>query len=183
MTKNIIYIGLISLLLVSCGIQKEVETANAKVKTLQKDIEKLKSENESLKTNVGIYKEQTQDLEQRIMDFQGGTVDAPAADMILNSAEEMPSFAKENSFNNFIKKNMKQPQSIHSLGADKIVYIEFVVETDGSLSYLNIVKKISPEVDLEAKRLIKLSQNWTPGKINGEPVRVRMVLPINFEIQ
>lgn len=60
------------------------------------------------------------------------------------------------------------------------VFVEFVVNTDGSISDFVVLKGLSTEADLEAVRVVSTMPNWTPGTINGEPVRAKFVLPIKF---
>ncbi len=62
------------------------------------------------------------------------------------------------------------------------VYVQFIVEKDGTLSEIEIIR--SPHVLLsdEVTRLVKAMPNWSPGKFEGETVRVRYILPINFSL-
>ena len=64
--------------------------------------------------------------------------------------------------------------------------MSFIVEEDGSLTNINVVRSISREIDDESTRVIKLMANsagsWTPGKLNGEAVRVKYLLPIAFKL-
>ena len=60
------------------------------------------------------------------------------------------------------------------------VIVSFVVEPDGTLTDVIITKSVCNEIDQEAIRIVKLMPKWVPGKENGEYVRVRIHLPINF---
>ena len=60
------------------------------------------------------------------------------------------------------------------------VFVEFIVEKDGSVSNVKIVGGADPILEFEALRVVNASPNWTPGKINGEAVRISYTLPINF---
>ncbi|HQO04039.1 MAG TPA: energy transducer TonB, partial [Spirochaetota bacterium] len=60
------------------------------------------------------------------------------------------------------------------------VYLQFIVETDGTLSELQVVRGIGDGCDEEALRLLKTSPSWTPGMHRGRAVRVRMGLPVTF---
>jgi hypothetical protein len=55
-----------------------------------------------------------------------------------------------------------------------------VVEKDGSLSDFKIVKPVDPDLDKETLRLLKSMPRWSPGTINGEPVRVRYTVPVTY---
>jgi TonB family protein len=62
------------------------------------------------------------------------------------------------------------------------VFIEFIVERDGSISNTKVVGGADPMLEAEALRVVNLSQDWTPGKIDGKPVRMRYTFPINFRM-
>ena len=84
-------------------------------------------------------------------------------------------------FYKFVGKNFKVPAET---GANKIqgkVYMEFMIETDGSLSEFKIIKDLGYGVGDEAIRVLKLSPKWSPGTQNGKPVRVLYNLPITIQ--
>ena len=62
------------------------------------------------------------------------------------------------------------------------VYIQFVVEKDGSISQINLVKGVHKILDKEALRVVKGMPKWSPGKQRGKAVSVRFTLPIKFKI-
>lgn len=78
-----------------------------------------------------------------------------------------------------LKKLMKYPRKAQQLEIDGKVFIEFVVNEEGNLNNLKVVKGIGGGCDEEAMRVLSLTK-WKPGKQRGKPVKVRMVLPINF---
>ena len=59
----------------------------------------------------------------------------------------------------------------------------FLIEKDGKVSARKVVKSVSPQLDAEALRVSKLINNWTPGKIKGEPVRCHFTLPFVFKLK
>ena len=61
------------------------------------------------------------------------------------------------------------------------VFVEFYVEKDGSITHSKALKGISPECNQEAERVIAESPNWEPAIFDGQPVRIRMVMPIMFK--
>ena len=98
--------------------------------------------------------------------------------------EERPSFpGGEQAFYTFISKNMEYPRSAVRRGAEGKVFLQFVVEKDGLLTDIQVIKGIDPACDAEAVRVLKESPHWNPGKQRGQAVRVQMVLPINFQLQ
>lgn len=68
-------------------------------------------------------------------------------------------------------------------GIQGIVYITFVVERDGSITDVRILRPIGGGCDEEAIRVIKAMPKWTPGKQRGRPVRVQFNMPIRFTLQ
>lgn len=67
-------------------------------------------------------------------------------------------------------------------GEQGVVYLSFVVESDGSIGDVKVVKGVSIFIDREAKRVIKNSPKWRPAKTLNQSVRTRMIIPINFVI-
>jgi protein TonB len=62
------------------------------------------------------------------------------------------------------------------------VFVEFVVEKDGTLTQFTVVKGIGAGCDEEAIRIMQEAPAWEPGKQRGRPVKQRMVLPIFFKL-
>ena len=60
------------------------------------------------------------------------------------------------------------------------VYVVFIVNEDGSLSDVKVIKSISPELDKEAIRVVKSMPKWNPAKQNGKTVKMKYVVPVNF---
>ncbi len=100
----------------------------------------------------------------------------------LNSLDRKPKFpGGDEAFYKFLGKNLKWP--FHGdIDVQGRVLISFVVEKDGSLTNFKVEKKLWPELDAEALRVLKKSPKWIPGKQNGKLVRVRYTVPINFTI-
>jgi len=109
----------------------------------------------------------------------------PKNDQIINdpnSVEEKPSFpGGKKAFYKFLGKNLKWPLDDETYVQGRVL-ISFVVESDGRLTNFKVEKKLWPELDSEALRVLKKSPKWIPGKQNGKLVRVRYTVPINFTI-
>lgn len=88
----------------------------------------------------------------------------------------------DNEFRTWIAQHIVYPQSAIDMGLQGRVYLQFVVEKDGSISNIKVVKSIDPELSKEAIRVLELSPKWNPGKIDGDPVRVLMNFPITFTL-
>jgi protein TonB len=86
------------------------------------------------------------------------------------------------SFYKFLAKNVHYPASAVQNHIQGKVFVTFVVETDGSLTDMKVVKSVSPDIDAEAIRVLKSSPNWKPGLQNGKPVRIQFAVPIDFSL-
>ncbi|GAB3992643.1 energy transducer TonB [Spirosoma daeguense] len=99
------------------------------------------------------------------------------------TAEQQPEFpGGMDALRSFLGKNLKYPRSAVSAGIAGRVYISFVVNTDGSLTDVRVLKGIGFGCDEEALRVIQKMPNWRPGKQSGRAVRVKYSLPIAFTL-
>ena len=80
----------------------------------------------------------------------------------------------------WVFRNLKYPAEAKAKGIRGNVICAFIVEPDGQLSTVKVIKGLDPDLDAEAIRLVNAMPKWTPGKQNGEPVRVRYDLTVNF---
>ncbi len=85
-------------------------------------------------------------------------------------------------FYEYVAMKLKYPLEARSRGVTGKVFVEFVIETDGTLSDTKILKGIGSGCDEEALQVIKSSPPWIPGRNNGVAVKQRMVLPILFKL-
>ena len=103
---------------------------------------------------------------------------------IFQIVEEMPSFpGGEQKLLEYVAKNTKYPQIARESGIQGRVFIGFVVETDGSISNVKVLRGIGGGCDEEAVRVIKSLPKWKPGKQRGKAVRVSYQIPVNFKLQ
>lgn len=86
-------------------------------------------------------------------------------------------------WNQYLKDNLKYPATALQSGIHGNVFLSFIVEEDGSISNVKIVRGLSPEIDTEAVRILSNSPKWNPGIQDGKPVRVQYLVPINFSLQ
>ena len=109
---------------------------------------------------------------------------AAADDTIHDKVDEMPTYKGGNdALMKFICNNMVYPKEAINSGIEGRVVIQYVIEKDGKVSARKVVKSVSPQLDAEALRVSKLINNWTPGKIKGDPVRCHFTLPFVFKLQ
>ncbi len=96
--------------------------------------------------------------------------------------EIMPSFrgGDINKFREWVQKRTTYPQEAIDKKIQGRVYLTFIVETDGSVSNVTVVKGVNPLIDNEAVAAIQSSPKWSPGLQRGQPVRVRFSMWLNF---
>ena len=103
---------------------------------------------------------------------------------IFTVVETQPQFpGGEDSLYNFIYSNLRYPQVAKDNAIEGRVFLTFVVEKDGSITNVKIIRDIGGGCGHEAKRVVEMMPKWIPGKQNGKPVRVQFNMPIKFEVQ
>jgi len=103
---------------------------------------------------------------------------------IYSNVEQKPEFpGGDEAFLKFIADNLHYPDSAKAKGIQGRVFVTFVVEFDGSISNVNILRGIGGGCDEEAVRVMKMMPAWVPGMQRGEPVRVQYNLPIKFTLE
>ncbi|SDP87185.1 outer membrane transport energization protein TonB [Mucilaginibacter sp. OK268] len=102
---------------------------------------------------------------------------------VFTSVEKVPEFpGGVEAFGQFLGKSIKYPKADREKGVQGRVIITFVVEKDGSLSGLKVLKGVSKTIDAEAVRVLKLSPKWKPGIEGHKKVRVQYTVPISFTL-
>mgnify|MGYP006282767405 CR=1 FL=1 len=104
---------------------------------------------------------------------------------VFVKVEDMPTFRGEglNSFRNWVQSHLEYPTIAAENGIEGTVYVRFVVDTDGSISNVTVLRGVDPSLDEEAVATIKDAPEWEPGKQRGKPVRVQFNIPIVFRLQ
>ncbi|MCF8357286.1 MAG: energy transducer TonB [Prolixibacteraceae bacterium] len=98
--------------------------------------------------------------------------------------EDMPEFpGGELALRKWIANNIKYPVIAAENGIQGKVYVQFVVDRDGSVSNARIARGVDPSLDQEALRVVNNLPKWKPGMQRGKPVRVSYTVPINFQLQ
>ncbi len=107
-----------------------------------------------------------------------------AQDEVFVVVDEMPEYPGGlMGLRTFLASNVKYPvvaQEKHITGK---VYVNFVVEKDGTVGLVKIARGVDPSLDTEAIRVVKLLTNWKPGKEKGKDVRVSFTVPIQFALE
>ena len=116
-------------------------------------------------------------LQKEIEEAYGGVIKWTEKDKL----ERVPSFpGGDQAMMMWVFRNLKYPAEAKAKGIRGNVICAFIVEPDGQLSTVKVIKGLDPDLDAEAIRLVNAMPKWTPGKQNGEPVRVRYDLTVNF---
>jgi len=103
---------------------------------------------------------------------------------IFTVVESMPGYPGGDAARmKFLQENIKYPQMARESGIQGTVYVTFVVETDGSVTDVRVLRGIGGGCDEEAIRVINMMPNWVAGKQRGKPVRVQFNMPIKFTLQ
>jgi len=103
---------------------------------------------------------------------------------VFDVVEEMPQFpGGQAALLEYLAKNIKYPVVAEENGIQGKVIVTFVVERDGSITDVKVVKSVDPSLDKEASRVVKSMPRWQPGKQNGSAVRVKYTVPVQFRLQ
>ena len=106
------------------------------------------------------------------------------ANKVFDVVEEMPSFpGGQGALMAFLSSNIKYPVVAQENGVQGRVIVGFVVEKDGSISDVKVMRSVDPSLDREAQRVVKAMPKWKPGKQNGSAVRVKYTVPVVFRLQ
>jgi protein TonB len=127
-------------------------------------------------------------LENILLDGGAQSISAEAykdggRDKVYDTAEQMPSFpGGQAALFQWISKNIKYPVKAEENDIQGRVICAFIVERDGSIHDVQVVKPVDPLLDEEALRLVKSMPRWMPGMQNGKPIRVKYTVPITFKM-
>jgi protein TonB len=102
---------------------------------------------------------------------------------IFTVVEDMPKYpGGEEARNKYMVDNIKYPEGARKNGIQGRVFVSFVVEKDGAVTDVKVLRGIGGGCDEEAVRVIAAMPNWQPGKQDGKPVRVQFNMPISFNL-
>jgi len=111
-------------------------------------------------------------------------LDSPEADeKAFDVVEQLPQFpGGVGEMMKFLSVTVKYPEAAEKTGTQGRVIASFIVEKDGTITNIKVVKKVSEELDAEAVRVINAMPKWTPGMQKGKAVRVKYTIPITFRL-
>lgn len=153
--------------------------------------EELKTQDELMKTKTAIGA-----IDVKGNDDKGGEVlklkEAVAQpepkpeveNKVFDVVEQMPSFpGGPSALMKYLSENVKYPVVAQENGVQGRVVVSFVVEKDGHITDVKVVRSVDPSLDKEAARVVKSMPSWIPGKQNGSAVRVKYNVPVSFKLQ
>ena len=106
-----------------------------------------------------------------------------SAEGAFDVVEQMPEFPGGSiELMKFLSENIKYPEAASKAGTQGRVVAQFIVEADGSITNVKVLKNVSDEIDAEAVRVIKAMPKWKPGMQKGQPVRVKYTIPVTFRL-
>ena len=111
------------------------------------------------------------------------TVVSQTNQKVYDKVEQMPEYpGGMPAMIEFLQTNIKYPEDAVKQKVEGRVMVQFVVETDGSISDVHVAKQVFPSLDAEAIRVVQVMPKWVPGRENGKVVRVKYNLPIVFRM-
>lgn len=136
-------------------------------------------------TNVGkVTQEGSADIIDLPVEGNGNALIEETSNEIFTWVEQQPVFpGGEEKLFEYLGKNIKYPPMARESGISGTVYVTFVVEGNGQITDVKKLRGIGGGCDEEAIRVVKNMPPWTPGKMNGRPVRVQFNLPIKFTLK
>ena len=153
--------------------------------------EELKTQDELMKTKTAIGA-----IDVKGNDDKGGEVlklkEAVAQpepkpeveNKVFDVVEQMPSFpGGPSALMKYLSENVNYPVVAQENGVQGRVVVSFVVEKDGHITDVKVVRSVDPSLDKEAARVVKSMPSWIPGKQNGSAVRVKYNVPVSFKLQ
>ena len=114
---------------------------------------------------IPLYEDETDDFD-------------PAAYSMLDEMPKFPGGAEK--LIEFINQNLKYPENSKKQDIQETVFVSFIINTDGVISNVEIVKGVDTEIDNEVIRVVELMPKWSPGKLRGQIVPVEFILTVNF---
>jgi protein TonB len=126
----------------------------------------------------------TEEVEIEIVEEKPQVIEQKVEAEIFTVVEEQPTYpGGEEARMRYLQENIKYPEEAKELGIQGRVFVTFVVEVDGSITDVRVLRGIGGGCDQEAIRVVKGMPKWVPGKQRGVPVRVQFNLPIKFTLQ
>jgi protein TonB len=158
-------------------------TANNTVQDSMPTHEQLQDFESGLTTNITDNHIGVTDGRGEVETFVIAAREEPVADKVFVSVEEMPEYpGGESALLRFVASKTIYPDMEHDLEMEGKALLKFVVNEDGSISNVSVLKADSKGFGIEGKRVVGLLSKFKPGKQQGKPVKVQYVLPFQFKL-
>lgn len=135
-------------------------------------------------TNVGDLGQMGDDADTDIQDLtkkvEEEEIEDPKIYLRVEKKAEFPGGQAE--LNKYLSKAINYPEEASDNGISGRVIVSFVVNTNGSIVDVEVLRKVHPALDKEAMRVVKAMPAWTPASNQGKKVRSKFTLPINFKL-
>ena len=125
-------------------------------------------------------------FEETVVEKSAENHEKPTEDEVFYSfsVEQMPEFpGGEDAMKQYLKSHINYPPMAVENNIKGTVIVQFIVEKDGGISEVKVVRSVDKDLDREAVRVVKHFPNFIPGRQNGVPVRVMYTLPVVFQMQ
>ncbi|MDP2424046.1 MAG: M56 family metallopeptidase [Bacteroidales bacterium] len=114
---------------------------------------------------------------------QGDTMTSVTSGDSIIVVDESPTFlGGEGARIKYLIDNIRYPETARLKGVQGVIFVSFVVEADGAITNIKILRGIGSGCDEEAVRVVSKMPKWNPGKLRGQPVRVQFVMPFKFSL-
>ena len=122
-------------------------------------------------------------VQKKVVKTTKVTKKTSATDKVYEVCEQMPIFpGGDAALMKYLSENVKYPALAIKAQEQGRVVVSFTVEKDGAISDVKVARSVTPSLDAEAVRVVKAMPKWTPGKQDGQLVRVRYNVPVSFKL-
>lgn len=155
-----------------------------KVTDRNEEVENPPSQDKLAVKDAGIITSKTDSVEDNRVIISTPGPSGPATTEIPLTIEEMPEFyGGESALMNYLAKNIKYPPDARYNKTEGTVYISFVINETGNIQSVTSLNKLGSGCDEEAMRVISNMPAWKPGKNNGQPAKVKYMIPVRFTLR
>jgi protein TonB len=149
-----------------------------------KQVTQIKIVSNSMKINENIDIDVGALQSTPVTNYASPTEEEVPEKTIFQVVEDMPHFkGGEVALMKYLSAHIQYPEMAKEIGVQGTVFVKFVVEPDGSIDQVEIIRGIGGGCDKEAMRVVKSMPKWVPGKQRGKPVRVFFNIPVKFILQ
>ena len=170
----------------ACGNGKgEPEIQNENRPSTSVTEQKTINKTDSSDNNCNQEKPSANSKTKRNITTTGETVDDTTKiyDVVGSSIPQMPMFpGGPAALKQYLADNIKYPKEAEKDSIQGRVIVSFVVEDDGSITEVKVAKSVDPRLDKETVEVVSKMPKWTPAQSNGENVRIKYNVPINFKL-